>query len=125
MFLGLVDGLQEVLRRLAEFLEEVDLLAALGRLTSLRRERCREACLDLRDLLDDGIVRLIGIAALRIGQADEAGTVVQRIVDDENAADHELPQELLFAEFHAAHAVKCRNDIVIEIADHAAVRERQ
>ena len=125
VLLGLVDGLQEVLRRLAEFLEEVDLLAALGRLTSLRRERCREACLDLRDHLDDGIVRLIGIAPLRISQADEAGAVVQRIVDDEDAADYELAQEFLLAEFHAAHAVERRDDVVVEVADHAAVRERQ
>ena len=125
MLLGLVDGLQEILRCLAEALEEVDLLAALRCFTGLRRERCSEARLDLGDFLGHGIVRLIGIAPLRVGQADEAGAVVQGIVDDEDAADHELTKEFLLAELHAAHAVKGRDDVVVEIADHAAIRQRQ
>ena len=50
---------------------------------------------------------------------------MQRIVDDEDTADHELAEKLLLAEFHAAHAVERRDDVVVEVADHAAVRERQ
>ena len=125
MLLGLVDGLQKIRWCLAEALEEVDLLAALRCFTGLWRERCSEARLDLGDLFGHGIVCLIGVAPLRVGQADETGAVVQGIVDDENAADHELTKEFLLAELHAAHTVEGRDDVVVEIADHAAIRQRQ
>ena len=125
MFLGLVDGIEEILRSLAEFLEKIDFLPWFRLGCCLRRKRCRELRLNFGDFFADSIIGLVRTASLCIRQADEPCIVVQGIVDDEHAANHKLPQKLFVAELHAAHVVKGRDDIVVEIADHATVRERQ
>ena len=52
-------------------------------------------------------------------------TVAQSIVDDEIAAHHELPEQMLTAEMNAAYAVKRRSRFVGEVACQSAVDERQ
>ena len=56
---------------------------------------------------------------------DESRRILQGIEDHQLAADHELPQKLIFIERHRAHAVEGRGDFVVQIAYHAAVRQRQ
>ena len=52
-------------------------------------------------------------------------TVSQSIVDDEIAAHHELPEQLLAVEFNAAHTVECRCRLIGKIARKSAVYKRE
>ncbi len=127
VLLRFLDGRDEISGRLAVFCEEVELFAALRRIVVMRHIGRGELALDVRHLLLDFLIDFFDarFASAQVGKINQARAVLERVNDDEDAAEHELAEEFFVANLHAAHAVERRDDFIIEVADEAAIGKRQ
>ena len=122
VFLDRVDRRKKILRCLSIPRHKVNGGAALRGRRSRRREWCGKACAHGREALRNRVVELRRIVALpNIGEVVQLCGVSQSVVNDEIAAHHELTEQLLAVQMHAAHTVKRRCRLVCEIARKPAV----
>ena len=123
MFLSLVNRIEKILRCLTELLQEVKIFCPLRAAALWQYERRFKLFRYIVHLHFYSIIVRLKLCRLfprRIGNIDEAHAVHARIEDNEDTGEHKFAQKFFFAEMHTAHAVKRRNNLVVQVTDHAA-----